>query len=162
MNPFLPAKMPPEYFDPLRIKRDFGVSMEEAHRMATLHRKAKVFKNDRYQVNVVDTEFPGVGPMKHLSVKRLDKEAIHDWRDLQEIKNQLVGPECEGLELYPADSRMVDAANQFHLWVFTDPEVRIPIGFQERLVDYSDSITKTGGKQRPLDQGGLTAPKDTA
>jgi hypothetical protein len=37
---------------------------------------------------------------------------VHDWRDLQRIKNQLVGPECEAVELYPAESRKVDTANQ--------------------------------------------------
>lgn len=92
----------------------------------------EIWLNDSYQVNVRKVEpTPGSGlpPMVHLSIKRLDKGPARDWRDFQQIKNELVGPECEGCELYPADSRVVDSANQFHLWVFKTPEVRFPFGF---------------------------------
>ena len=76
--------------------------------------------NSRYMVYVyrgkqVPQEL--VEDMIWLSIKRLDKEPIHDWRDLQRIKNELVGEENEAVELYPKESRMVDQANQFHLWV---------------------------------------------
>jgi hypothetical protein len=69
-----------------------------------------------------------------LSIRRNDRAAKPDWRDFQWIKNQLVGPENEGCELYPAESRLVDGANQFHLWVFQDTSLKFPFGFQERLV----------------------------
>src|SRR5581483_2563761 len=84
-----------------------------------------IFRNDDYQVNV---RKPANG-LLHLSIRRTDRQPIHDWRELQEIKNQLVGEECEAIELYPAESRLVDQANQFHLWAFTDPTYRVPIGF---------------------------------
>jgi len=68
----------------------------------------------------------------HLSIKRIDREVIHDWRDLQRIKNELAGPEWEGVELYPAESRLVDTANQYHLWCFP---FHLDFGFnQGRLV----------------------------
>lgn len=69
----------------------------------------------------------------HLSIKRIDRQAmLHDWRDLQRIKNELCGPEFEGVELYPAESRLVDTANQYHLWCFP---FRLPFGFTSgRLV----------------------------
>lgn len=87
--------------------------------------------------------------MAKLSIRRNDRDAIHDWRDLQRIKNELVGPECEGLELFPAESRLVDTANHYWLWVFLDPTFRIGVGFQERLIaDYSHS--PTGARQRPF------------
>jgi len=85
-----------------------------------------------------------------LSIKRTDQEAIHDWRDLQTIKNQIVGPENEAVEVYPAESRMVDTANQFHLWVFTDPTIKLPFGFQMRSVTGPDMAKMYGGKQRPF------------
>ena len=88
--------------------------------------------------------------MVWLSIKRTDQEAIHDWRELQEIKNQIIGHENEAVEVYPAESRMVDTANQFHLWVFTDPEVRLPFGFQMRAVTGSEMAKMYGGKQRPF------------
>ena len=106
-----------------------------------------LYVNDKYQVSMERVLGINDLPMYHLSIKRLDKETIHDWRDLQEIKNQLVGEENEGMEIYPSESRLVDGANQYHLWVFANPEVKIPIGFFDgRQVSYSQG---TVVKQRP-------------
>jgi hypothetical protein len=44
---------------------------------------------------------------------RLDGQAIHDWRELQRIKNEIVGDEIEAVELYPAESRLLDTANWY-------------------------------------------------
>lgn len=86
--------------------------------------------------------------MVHLSIKRRDKQPCRDWRDFQRIKNELVGPEAEGVEIYPAESRLVDLAAQFHLWVFTTG--KLPFGFDEgRLV--SDADTGDGAVQRPFE-----------
>lgn len=94
---------------------------------------AEQWINDKYSVAIWrdDTKW---GPMAHLSIKRLDREPIHDWRELQEIKNLLVGPEHEGVELYPAESRLVDTANQYHLFVLLEAPKFFPFGFTERLV----------------------------
>jgi hypothetical protein len=101
------------------------------------------WRNDTYQVSLRQPE----DGMVHLSIKRNDRAPIHNWRDLQEIKNQLIGPEHEAVEIYPAESRRVDTANQYHLWVFTDPKYRIPFGFEGRFVT-EDSFC--GSVQRPL------------
>jgi hypothetical protein len=85
--------------------------------------------------------------MVSLSIKRVDREPIHDWRILQEIKNALVGEECEAIEIFPAESRLVDTANQYWLWCFTDPEIRVPVGFTVRAV--ADTTIMEGTKQRP-------------
>lgn len=112
---------------------------------------AEVWINDQYQVSMrrFHNERSEGGPdLVHLSIKRLDKEPCRDWRDFQAIKNQLVGPECEGMELYPAESRIVDTANQYHIWVIDDPTFRYPWGFNKRVV-----IGPTAGtacKQRAL------------
>ena len=85
----------------------------------------------------------------HLSIKYFDKRPIHDWRILQRIKNELVGEECEAIELYPAESRVVDTANQYHLFVFTDPEIRVPCGWTTG----AKSETSVGNSvQRPFDE----------
>lgn len=70
----------------------------------------------------------------HLSIKRIDKKPIHDWRALQRIKNEVIGPECEFVEIYPAESRLVDTANQYWLWGTDDPSFRLPFGFNEGRV----------------------------
>lgn len=103
--------------------------------------------NSRYAVLVRRVEFGGEWPaMLHLSIRRHDRQAIHDWRDLQRIKNEIVGPEHEGVELYPAEGRLMDAANQYHLFVLEDPTIRFPFGYQQRVVSESNV---GGAKQRP-------------
>jgi hypothetical protein len=65
-------------------------------------------------------------PVLHLSIKRNDRKPIDSWADLQWIKNQIAGPEAEAVQLFPAESRMLEAANQYHLWVIPGT---FPIGF---------------------------------
>lgn len=89
----------------------------------------QVFVNDVYRVKVRKSP-----PIVHLDISRHDTRAILNWRDLQQIKNQLVGPECEGIQLFPAESRLVDTAHQYHLWVMADPSYRFPFGYDQRLV----------------------------
>ena len=95
--------------------------------------EAEVYLNSRYQVLVTrfDIESP-FGECIHLSLKLRDKKAWHDWRDMQRIKNELVGPECEAVELFPAESRLMDTANQYHLWCF--PKFKFPFGYKTREV----------------------------
>ena len=57
--------------------------------------------------------------------------------------------EREGLELYPAEARLVDTANQYHLWVMP-PGVRLEIGWDRRSVLDHDEIPIPGAVQRPL------------
>jgi hypothetical protein len=71
--------------------------------------------------------------MTHLSVKRFDEQPIHSWQVLQSIKNELVGPEREAVELFPSESRLVDTANIYHLWVLAEGE-RFNFGFEQRRV----------------------------
>lgn len=128
----------------------FAAADESAARAAItshvteLYLNDEIYLNDVYQVNVrrYPNEVPGKPDLVHLSIKRIDRQCIHDWRDLQEIKNQLVGPECEGVELYPAESRLVDTANQYHIWCINDPTFRFGFGFNERLVS-AGSIHKS-------------------
>ena len=110
-----------------------------------------LWANDQYQVIIRDAEIEkesGFPEMLWLSIKRLDKEPIHDWRDLQKIKNMLVGEENEGVEVYPAESRLVDTANQYHIWVLKDNQLKFPFGFTARAVADADEAVCVGAKQR--------------
>ena len=56
----------------------------------------------------------------------------------------------EAVELYPAESRLVDNANQWHLWCVTG--FRFPFGFAERLVsEETPGVTqlRIRGDRRP-------------
>jgi hypothetical protein len=105
-----------------------------------------IFRNNVYQVqarNVASVE--PFGPTCWLSIKRVDRRPIHDWRDLQRIKNLLVGPEIEAVEIYPAESRLVDTSNQFHLWCFAT--YKLPFGYADRRVI---EVPGHGAQQRPF------------
>jgi hypothetical protein len=102
-----------------------------------------MWENSRYQViqrNYADGPF---GAYVHLTIRARDGAPHHDWRDFQRIKNELVGEQCEGIEIYPAENRLVDTANHYHLWVFKT--YAIPLGMSEREV--SDGAG--GVSQRP-------------
>lgn len=108
---------------------------------------ATMFVNDRYTVIVRSLDSrPG---WLWLSIRRNDRRAVRDWRDLQRIKTELAGPEREAVELYPAESRLVDTSNQYHLWVAPDG-VRFPIGYDERLLLDAADARSAHAKQRPL------------
>jgi hypothetical protein len=112
-----------------------------------LEQPSRVFLNSRYQVSAFEGQAPEpFGRYVHLSIKARDKSARHDWRDMQRIKNEIVGPEHEAVELFPAESRLVDGANQYHLYVFAS--LRLPFGFASRLV--SDGYWR-GSVQRPFE-----------
>lgn len=84
-----------------------------------------------------------------LSIRHTNRKPIRDWRHFQRIKNELCGTDREAVEIYPAESRLTDEANQYHLWVLPEGEV-VPFGFPTRNV--SDDIVVGPAKQRPLDK----------
>jgi len=69
-----------------------------------------------------------------LDICRRDEQPCHNWSDLQDIKNQLHGPENEALELYPAESRLVDPSNHYLLWC-VPKGIRLPIGHTTRVTN---------------------------
>lgn len=102
------------------------------------------FRNDLYQVEV---RSPGEGFI-HLNIRRRDGYPGRDWQHFQQIKNELVGPECEAVELYLAESRRVDTTNKYHLFAAMDPKFRFPIGFTRRDVQFDPNGVR-GLRQRP-------------
>lgn len=152
MDKFEEAELPPESFDSAALMVRFNVSRDVAESFVSYNRSQKVFMNDTYQVNVREAEVGDYWPESlHLSIKRRDKQPIHDWRELQTIKNEIVGPEHEAVELYPAESRLTDTANQYHLWVLKSHEHRFPFGFNDgHNVSTPEEAAKMGAVQRPF------------
>ena len=112
------------------------------------------WRNDLYQVQMrlfFNDSFKA--EMAHLNIRRVDGAAIFDWRHRQLIKNQLVGEECEGFEVYPAESRLSDTSNKYHLWVFTDARLRLPVkvnGDDRRDVITEEIRSPAGARQRRI------------
>lgn len=114
--------------------------------LADYQAQCEMWKNDLYQVQVRRRPEDG---LVHINIRRLDGAAvIRDWRHFQQIKNELLGPECEAVEIYPAESRKMDTSNKYHLWGYSDPAFRFPIGFDGRAVTY-DQYDSPGMRQRP-------------
>lgn len=116
----------------------------------------EIYANDIYQVNVrrkIDSPFhnPSGEPVTlcHISIKRIDKKAKPDWRHFQWIKNEIVGEECEAVELYPKESRLVDGANQYHLWAFEDESMLWPLGFKHRMVTEKSAVPNVAQRKFP-------------
>lgn len=55
-------------------------------------------------------------PYAIVGITHVSETAYRDWRDFQQVKNDVCGEEWEGLELYPSESRLVDPSNRFYLW----------------------------------------------
>jgi hypothetical protein len=124
-------QQPTEFFRPFFGGRmptlaEKAIYIEQmVQRMTSVH----LYTNDAYYVEV-----RAKPPFVHLDIRRHDGGDCKNWRELQQIKNEIVGPEHEAVELFPAESRLVDTANQYHLWVHVSSHFRFPFGFAERCV----------------------------
>lgn len=111
-----------------------------------------IYLNSRYQVNIRYVTVPGIeNSIAHLSIKRLDKARVgpERYRDFMRIRDELVGTEREAIEIYPARSREVDTANQYHLWVMP-PLMKLPFGWHEGRNVVGES--NGGAVQHPFDE----------
>jgi len=141
---------------PLVMVDDFEMdALPDSHRHL-MTRFGEIWMNNRYQVikseagSVVMPDTEEERSIVHLSIKRIDKKPIHLWRDLLRIKNELVGDECDAIELYPRMSRLVDSSNQYHLFVFPEG-YHFPIGFNDRFVKDGDGTTDADKpRQQPI------------
>lgn len=123
----------------------------------------EAWANHQYQA-IARTDESG---MTWLSIKRHDRHPIRNWRHLQQIKNECCGMEREAIELFPAESRLVDGANETHLWVFPE-NTKLPLGFPEGLVSTDADVESFNagreagrhqGRQEPW-QDGLTTGRN--
>lgn len=144
MCPFVECEWPAEALDVQGTMVKFGLTRAQAAEQVRRLARQVVYRNDLYQVAI---DAGACEPFLHLSIKRIDREPIHDWRHLQAIKNELVGAEREAFEVYPAESRLVDAANQYHLWALPEG-ARLPVGFDKRLTATPEEAAAVGSKQR--------------
>lgn len=84
----------------------------------------------------------------HMMIVNADQSARHDWRDFQAIKSTIWGAEVEAVEVYPAESRVVDPSNAFFLWRY--PRKRKPFGAMDgrRVLQVGDP--RQIAPQRPI------------
>ncbi len=130
-----------------------GVPIEAIESQIAELVNAEIWMNNHYTVHV--TRRPEgdehAGSVYELSIRRNDRAPARDWRDFQRIKNEIAGPLCEAVELYPAQTRVVDTANQYFLWVFPEG-VEVPVGFPRGMLMDHHEHDDSGAVQRELPQ----------
>lgn len=146
---FYAATLGEDAFDAKRIAAMLKITQDQAEALVLRNKRLRIFVSDTYEVRVGSEHSTPMGfAITHLSIKRRDREPMmHDWRELQRIKNALLGPEREAVELYPAESRLVDTANQYHLWALP-VGAQFPFGFTDRLVHHESTVSQA--KQRRI------------
>ena len=116
-----------------------------------LEQATEVWLNSQYVVTVQRYR-EGKPDVMALSIRAMNRMAAHDWRHFQRIKNEIAGPDVEAFELYPAQSRTVDTANQYWLWCMR-PGTELPVGFSERTVNGDMDERFPMSRQRPFERG---------
>lgn len=86
-----------------------------------LHKPFKAVLNRVYSAQFFTTH-TAWGDVIRMSVRRHDASPIRRWSDLQRIKAENGYGDRTGVEVYPADSELVDVANMYHIWI-------LPAGF---------------------------------
>lgn len=76
------------------------------------------FANGVFAVLVRPIASP-IGEVLHLAIRTVTSREP-SWSDLQRIKNELIGAERHSVQIYPRQSRLVDEANMYHLWIMPE------------------------------------------
>jgi len=66
-----------------------------------------------YKVYIAQT-----GKYKHLRIRRIDDLPVSSFSDMQNIKNQFLGPETEAIQVYPKVSNYINNSNTYHLFTW--------------------------------------------
>jgi hypothetical protein len=158
------AAQPDEHFQLYFEGRTPSLQEKLAHieRAVTMLTPIRVFQNNIYRVEIVDTP-PSTPTFIHLSITRLDGGTCNEWSHLQRIKNEIVGSDHEAIELFPAESRLVNTGNQYHLWVHSDPQFRFHVGWSQRMVFDALPVVEPGRglSAGALDNTGTRKPPET-
>lgn len=104
-------------------------------------RLERVLRSSKFLVQIFN-EATG----KRLSVNRTTLKPGSDqqwdddisWEELQEIKRECGYGERQAIEMYPADSDIVNVANMRHLWILTAP---VTVGWLKR-----DSVSRVASE----------------
>lgn len=88
-------------------------------------RITRAFVNNVFSVQMGE-ETCQWGAVTHLWIRRHDGQPPI-WREMQRIKDELVGPLRTAVEVFPNTYELVDVAPMYHLWVLPEA-VALPFG----------------------------------
>jgi len=140
--------------DLTEVESPSGAKLTKAQAKKFLREQAdqEMWQNDLYNCQIVSQKVNKQMDnllITELAITRRDRKPIHDWRHMQQIKNDILGGDVEALELYPSESRLLDTANTY--WLYAFPKgVTIPLGQMFRNVSGDDKASVVGAVQRPF------------
>ncbi len=88
------------------------------------HWMTRAYTNNHCVVMINDKAPTSHGEAVCAMIKRHDGRPVHNWRKIQNIKNEIFGENTIAVEYYPPESKLIDHFNLYWLWVF--PEGVIP------------------------------------
>lgn len=77
---------------------------------------SRIYRNNRFHVLIDDHLLEESGTARAMVVPHNGGREVF-WRDLQDIKNQIFGPEATGAQFFPPESELVDEANVYWLYI---------------------------------------------
>ncbi len=102
-----------------RMAQKWGEWEERSHLASHPHAPegcVQCWVNNKYSVQLIAR-----GELEVLMVRRHDEGDEYPWRDLQRIKNELVGEDREAVQVFPKQGEVVDVADMAHIWL-------VPVG----------------------------------
>lgn len=80
---------------------------------------SRVYRQENeYVVMVRDLETEW-GTVRHACMRNADSTDI-PWAEKQRIKNELFGNESTAIEVFPAETQLVDEAFMYHIWILPE------------------------------------------
>lgn len=129
---FSPAAYPPEAFSYAVVMQKFGLSKAAAKRAIAELKAHEVVRSSTHQVARIG-QAGGRPGVVWLTIKRRDRSPILDRRELAWIAAALI-PETVAIELLPVNWRVVDTANQYHVFGFPLADLPALLGQAPQLV----------------------------
>jgi len=78
----------------------------------------RAFSNNRFVVLINDKAPTSAGSATVALVVPNNAGRDVFWRDLQKVKNEIFGEEAVAIQYYPAESKLIDEANVYWLYVY--------------------------------------------
>ncbi len=125
-------KLKYKQLDPQHLK---DVIKKEHNYSEHLTKAWSIIKGDSHIRPIYLVTFEKVGDIEHWRITRYDNKPTHNFMDLWQIKNDLIGKNKVAIEIYPTEKSFKNSSNTYHLWIWKGIEGVVP-----NLETYYDAI----------------------
>jgi hypothetical protein len=88
----------------------------------------RAFRNTRFTVMVYDHAKVTTGTACRVMIQKHDDTIFpNHWKEIQQIKNEIFGPETTAVEYFPAESDLIDDHNIYWIWIYPPGVLPLPI-----------------------------------